>query len=69
VRLTAWIALDLITLLPVWLPPALLLLSGPVGARVLDRFGQWVNRHRRAIDAAVAAGFALLLAVRGLKEL
>ena len=68
-RLTAWIALDLITLLPVWLPPALLLLSGPVGARLLDRFGQWVNRHRRAIDAAVAAGFALLLAVRGLQDL
>jgi len=69
VRLAAWIALDLITLLPVWLPPLLLLLSGPVGARLLDRFGRWVNRHRRAIDAAVAAGFALLLAVRGLQDL
>jgi hypothetical protein len=68
-RLAAWLALDLITLLPVWLPPLLLLLSGPVGARLLDRFGRWVNRHRRAIDAAVAAGFALLLAVRGLQDL
>jgi hypothetical protein len=68
-RLAAWLALDLITLLPVWLPPLLLLLSGPVGARLLDRFGRWVSRHRRAIDAAVAAGFALLLAVRGLQDL
>jgi hypothetical protein len=68
-RLAAWIALDGITLLPVWLPPLLLLLSGPVGARLLDRFGHWVSRHRRAIDAAVAAGFALLLAVRGLQDL
>ena len=68
-RLGAWIGLGLITLLPIWLPPLLVLLSGPKGARLLERMGHWVAGHRRAIDVAVAAGFALLLAVRGLGEL
>ena len=68
-QLAAWIGLDLITLLPIWLPPLLVLLSGQTGAQLLERLGHWVVAHRRAIDAAVAAGFALLLAVRGLQDL
>lgn len=68
-RLGAWLGLDLITLVPIWLPPLLVLLSGEAGARSLERLGDWVARHRRAIDTSVAAGFALLLALRGLGEL
>lgn len=68
-RLGAWIGLDLITLLPIWLPPLLVVRSGRAGARLLERLGAWVARHRRAIDASVAAGFALLLGLRGLAEL
>ena len=48
---------------------SLVLLSGRSGARLLERLGAWVARHRRAIDALVAAGFALLLGLRGLAAL
>lgn len=68
-RLGAWIALDLITLLPVWLPPLLVLVTGSASSRGLERVGLWVQDHRRAIDASVAAGFSLFLALRALGEL
>jgi len=68
-RLAAWLLLDLITLTAVWLPPLLVLLSGRAGREWLQMFGGWVQRHRHAIDAAVAAGFAVVLLGRGLSEL
>ena len=69
VRLSAWLVLDLLTLLPVWFPPLLLLLSGTAGHRLLRSLGSWVQLHRRSIDGAVAAGFAALLLARGLADL
>jgi len=69
VRLSAWLVLDLLTLLPVWFPPLLLLLSGTAGHRLLCSLGSWVQLHRRSIDGAVAAGFAALLLARGLADL
>jgi len=69
VRLAAWLLLDLITLTAVWLPPLLVLLSGRAGRDRLQMVGAWVQRHRHAIDAAVAAGFAVVLLGRGLADL
>lgn len=68
-QLIAWIGLVLITLLPIWVPPLLVVFSGRAGAQLLERLGHAVDHHRRAIDASVAAGFAVLLALRGLAEL
>ena len=68
-RLGAWLVLDLTTLTPVWLPPLLVLLSGRAGRASLQTLGRWVEMHRRPIDAAVAAGFAALLLVRGFVDL
>jgi hypothetical protein len=69
VTLLAWLVLDGFTLLPVWLPPALLLLSGQRGRRQLDRLGGWVAVHRPAIEAAVTAAFGAFLIGRGLGDL
>ncbi|MBM5827162.1 MAG: hypothetical protein FJ050_03760 [Cyanobacteria bacterium M_surface_7_m2_040] len=68
-RLAAWLVLDLLTLLPVWFPPLLVLLSGTAGHRLLGSLGHWVQAHRSSIDVAVAAGFAVVLLGRGLAEL
>jgi len=68
-RVLAWSALDLITLLPVWLPLAVVVVSGRAGERWLDLGGRWIAEHRRAIESGVAAGFALFLACRGLGDL
>jgi hypothetical protein len=69
VRLAAWLVLDLLTLAPIWLPPLLVMASGKAGRRLLQLLGHWVQAHRRAIDAAVAAGFAVVLLGRGLVAL
>ena len=69
VRLAAWLVLDLLTLAPIWLPPVLVILSGKGGRRQLQLLGHWVQAHRRAIDAAVAAGFSVVLLGRGLLAL
>jgi hypothetical protein len=61
--------LDGFTLLPVWLPPALLLLSGPRGRDRLDRLRGWVAGHRQAIEASVTAAFGAFLIWRGLGDL
>lgn len=69
VKLLACLVLDGFTLLPVWLPPALLLLSGQRGRRQLDRLGNWVDVHRHALEAAVTAAFGAFLIWRGLGDL
>lgn len=69
VTLMAWLVLDGLTLLPVWLPPALLLLSGPRGRLLLVRLGRWVSAHRQALEAAVTAAFGAFLIWRGLGDL
>jgi len=69
VRVAAWLVLDLLTLAPIWLPPALVILSGKGGRRQLQLLGHCVQAHRRAIDAAVAAGFSMVLLGRGLLAL
>ena len=69
VRVMAWLVLDGFTLLPVWLPPALLLLSGKRGEQRLNRLGGWVAAHRHTIEAGVTAAFAAFLIWRGLGDL
>jgi hypothetical protein len=68
-KLLAWVVLDACTLLPVWLPPALLLFSGIRGPVLLEALGTWVETHRRGIEAVVTAGFATFLIWRGLGDL
>ena len=61
--------LVVITLLPAWAPPALVMATGPAGRRQLDRLHGFVLGHRRGINAAVAVLFALLLGARGFSSL
>lgn len=68
-ELLALAVLALITLLPAWGPPALVLASGSRGRHWLQRLDVAVARHRRGIHGAVALFFALLLAWRGLGSL
>ena len=61
--------LVVITLVPAWAPPALVMAAGSGGRRVLQQLSGWVSGHRRGINAAVALFFALLLGVRGFSSL
>jgi hypothetical protein len=67
---TAWWAaallLVLITLLPAWLPPVLVLVLGARGRGVLARLSSWVVPRQRAISASVCFVLALVLALRAL---
>lgn len=69
----AWWILALITaaltLLPAWLPPALVLTAGQRGRRGLDRLAAWVMPRQRSINAAVALSLALLLFCRAIWRL
>ncbi len=68
-ELLAYALLALITLLPAWAPPALVMATGAAGRRQLERLHDFVVRHRRGINAAVALFFALMLGMRGLSSL
>jgi hypothetical protein len=61
--------LVVITLLPAWLPPALVIATGANGRALLQRLDGFAVRHRRGINAAVALFFALLLGWRGFSSL
>ena len=61
--------LVVITLVPAWMPPALVLAAGCRGRAVLLQLSRLVADHRRGINAAVALFFALLLGLRGLSSL
>jgi len=58
-----------ITLLPAWLPPALVLTAGQRGRRGLERLAAWVMPHQRSINAAVAFALALLMLCRAIWRL
>lgn len=61
--------LVLITLVPAWVPPALVMATGSRGRAQLQRLNGFVAGHRRGINAAVALFFALLLGSRGFSSL
>ena len=67
---TAWWAagssLVLITLLPAWLPPLLVLVLGARVRAVLARLSSWVVPRQRGINASVCFVLALVLALRAL---
>lgn len=69
VELLALGLLVLITLLPAWAPPALVMAAGSRGRAQLARLNSFVSGHRRGINAAVALFFALLLGSRGFSSL
>lgn len=56
--------LALCTLLPAWLPPAVVLLSGEPGRRRLQRLARWVQPRQRLLNGAVALALAVLLLAR-----
>jgi hypothetical protein len=58
--------LVLLTLLPAWLPPALVLVLGARGRAVLVRLSSWVVPRQRGINASVCFVLALVLALRAL---
>ena len=61
--------LVVITLLPAWAPPVLVMAAGSDGRAMLQRLNGFVAAHRRGINAAVALFFAVLLGVRGFTSL
>lgn len=62
----AAVSLMLVTLLPAWLPPLLVLLLGARGRAVLARLSSWVVPRQRGINASVCFVLALVLALRAL---
>ncbi|MFM7550146.1 MAG: GAP family protein [Cyanobacteriota bacterium] len=58
-----------LTLLPAWLPPALVLLAGQRGRRTLEALAGWVMPRQRGINACVVFGLALLLLSRAIWRL
>lgn len=67
---SAWwvaaLALVAITLVPAWLPPALVLLLGPRGNQLLQRLSAWVMPRQRTINAGVPLLLAVVLGWRAL---
>lgn len=67
-----WLAFALlvvITLLPAWAPPLLVMASGDKGVRALNRLHGFVTRHHRGINFSVELMFSVVLAVRGFSAL
>ena len=62
----AALLLVLITMLPAWLPPLLVLVLGARGRAVLARLSSWVVPRQRGINASVCFVLALVLALRAL---
>jgi len=66
---TLALATAALTLLPAWLPPALVLTAGERGRRGLERLAGWVMPRQRGINAAVVFLLALLLLCRAIWRL
>jgi hypothetical protein len=56
---------DVIILLPVWLPLLLTVLAPRVAHRVFDPLGAFLNRHKFAIEIIVPGGFGIWLVTLG----
>ena len=62
----AALALAVITLVPAWLPPALVLLLGARGHQLLQRLSAWVMPRQRVINAGVTLLLAVVLGWRAI---
>ena len=62
------LAMVAFTLLPAWLPPALVVAAGARGQRTLERLAGWVVPRQRSINAAVVFALALLLLGRAIAQ-
>lgn len=67
--LLAFVLLVMITLVPAWAPPLLVMVSGDKGVRALKRLQGFVTRHHRGINFSVELVFSVVLAVRGFSAL
>jgi len=65
----AFVAVFTITMIPAIAPPLLTGAGGASARRRLERLGDWMSRHSRAVSATVAFGFAAFLAAESLPEL
>jgi hypothetical protein len=68
-RITAFVVLYVITLLPVLVPVGLVSVLGDRARPALDATHRWVTRHARQIGIAIELVFAVYLGVRGYGEL
>jgi threonine/homoserine/homoserine lactone efflux protein len=59
----------LITTLVIWVPLGLDLVAPHTAGRVLGRLNRFLSEHQRTVGIAVAFGFAVYLAVKGVREL
>jgi threonine/homoserine/homoserine lactone efflux protein len=68
-RVLAAVLVFLITLAPALVPLGLASISPEATTRVLGELGQWMHRHRRALEIGLGFGFGAYLLLKGGLEL
>ena len=68
-RIVALVVVDVIVLLPAWLPVALYLVSPKTARKVLDPLNGFLQRHTTSIGVGICLVFAVYLGFLGLRTL